>query len=398
MSFVQVSETNDNDKEVVDLPLEKDGTLLLSTLHAQYPDACGLKYVAPDNGRTRALRLADDKLHPPTDDGWGDIVYFCSFNKDNGQKRKLNEEFESDVERASKEPKSEATSTAWKNRDLLVLGLPWKTTDEDLESYFSKYGELRMAQIKKTTDGRSRGFGFIRFKEQESQVRSMLDSHVINGRRCEIKIPNIKDAFINEAPKKIFVGQLTESITQEDLEDYFKKFGDIVEVFVPRPFKGIAFVSFTKPDAALTALDQDHTIKDIRLSVSVAMPKDKDQRSRGGRNSGGGGGSGGNPYGGRMRGSRDSYNSRDHYYDNGGWDDYDRSSYSDRYRNSRYDRKPYDSGRSYNSGQVWRKNEYSDSSSVSQSKDVGGQFDPNLVAAVVEKTVRGVIGNMSKYE
>jgi len=132
------------------------------------------------------------------------------------------------------------------------------------------------------------------------------------------------------------------------------------------------------------------------------MPKDKDQRSRGGggRNSGGGGGgNGGNPYGGRMRGSRDSYNSRDHYYDNGGWDDYDRgSSYSDRYRNSRYDRKPYDSGRSYNSGQVWRKNEYSDSSSVSQSKDVGGQFDPNLVAAVVEKTVRGVIGNMSKYD
>lgn len=66
---------------------------------------------------------------------------------DNGQKRKLNEEFESDVERASKEIKSEATSTAWKNRDLLVLGLPWKTTDEDLESYFSKYGELRMAQV-----------------------------------------------------------------------------------------------------------------------------------------------------------------------------------------------------------------------------------------------------------
>lgn len=196
------------------------------------------------------------------------------------------------------------------------------------------------------------------------------------------------------------MGQLTENISQEDLEDYFKKFGDIVEVFVPRPFKGIAFVSFTKPDAALTALDQDHTIKDVRLSVSVAMPKDKDQRSRGGRSGGGGGGGGGggNPYGGRMRGSRDSYNSRDHYYDNGGWDDYDRGSYSDRYRNSRYDRKPYDSGRSYNSGQVWRKNEYSDSSSVSQSKDVGGQFDPGLVAAVVEKTVSRVIGNMSKYE
>lgn len=88
MSFVQVSETNDGggggDAEVVDLPLEADSTLLLSTLHAQYPDACGLKYVAPDNGRTRAVRLADNKLHPPSgDDGWGDVVYFCSFNKGN---------------------------------------------------------------------------------------------------------------------------------------------------------------------------------------------------------------------------------------------------------------------------------------------------------------------------
>lgn len=186
------------------------------------------------------------------------------------------------------------------------------------------------------------------------------------------------------------MGQLTESITQEDLEEYFKKFGDIVEVFVPRPFKGIAFVSFTKSDAALTALDQDHIIKDIRLSVSVAMPKDKDQR-RGSRNGGG------TPYGSRMRGSRDSYNNRDHYYDNGGWDDFDRGGYSDRrYSNSRYDRKSYDNGRSYNSGQVWRKNDYSDSPG-SQSKDVS-QIDPNLVAAVVEKTMRGVIGNMSKYE
>lgn len=89
MSFVQVSETSDcggggDAAEVVDLPLEADDTLLLSTLHAQYPDACGLKYVAPDNGRTRAVRLADNKLHPPSgDDGWGDVVYFCSFNKGN---------------------------------------------------------------------------------------------------------------------------------------------------------------------------------------------------------------------------------------------------------------------------------------------------------------------------
>ena len=30
--------------------------------------------------------------------------------------------------------------------DLIVLGLPWKTTDADLEQYFSQYGELDMSE------------------------------------------------------------------------------------------------------------------------------------------------------------------------------------------------------------------------------------------------------------
>ncbi|XP_050439231.1 TAR DNA-binding protein 43-like [Adelges cooleyi] len=349
MSFVQVSDTNDGDREIVDLPLEEDGTLLLSTLQAQYPDACGLKYVAPDNGRTRALRLANDKLHPPNEEGWGDIVYFCSFNKDNGQKRKLDEEIESDVERAPKEQKSEAKSKAWKNRDLLVLGLAWQTTDEDLESYFSTYGEMRLAQVKKTADGRSRGFGFIRFKERESQVRAMLDSHVINGRRCELKFPNMKDPIVNEE-KRIFIEKLTESITQEDLEEYFKQFGDIVEVCIPRPFKNIGYVSFAKSDDALTTLDQVHIIKDVRLGVSIALPRGSARRFCGS--------GGSNNYNSRMRECRDHYSSRVCYYN--GLDDYDRGIYFNRYRDNPFDR----------------------------------IVDPNLVAAVVERTVRGVIGNI----
>ena len=31
--------------------------------------------------------------------------------------------------------------------DLIVLGLPWKSTEEDLRSYFSQFGELLMVQV-----------------------------------------------------------------------------------------------------------------------------------------------------------------------------------------------------------------------------------------------------------
>ena len=32
--------------------------------------------------------------------------------------------------------------------DLIVLGLPWKTSEQDLRAYFETFGELLMAQVK----------------------------------------------------------------------------------------------------------------------------------------------------------------------------------------------------------------------------------------------------------
>ena len=31
--------------------------------------------------------------------------------------------------------------------DLIVLGLPWKTSEQDLRVYFENFGELLMAQV-----------------------------------------------------------------------------------------------------------------------------------------------------------------------------------------------------------------------------------------------------------
>lgn len=35
-----------------------------------------------------------------------------------------------------------------KTSDLIVLGLPWKTTEQDLKDYFSTFGEVIMVQVK----------------------------------------------------------------------------------------------------------------------------------------------------------------------------------------------------------------------------------------------------------
>jgi len=76
--YIQV--TDDEQDEPIEMPIEDDGCLLLSTLAAQFPGACGLKYRNPETGGMRAIRLCEGKLHPP-DDMWGSTVYVAVFPK-----------------------------------------------------------------------------------------------------------------------------------------------------------------------------------------------------------------------------------------------------------------------------------------------------------------------------
>ncbi|KAL6431643.1 hypothetical protein ACFW04_007291 [Cataglyphis niger] len=77
--------------------------------------------------------------------------------------------------------------------DLIVLGLPWKTTEQNLREYFETFGEVLMAQVKKDAkSGQSKGFGFIRFGSYESQLRCLAQRHMIDGRWCDVKVPNSK--------------------------------------------------------------------------------------------------------------------------------------------------------------------------------------------------------------
>ena len=76
--YLQVAEKEGD--EPVEIPSEDDGTLLLSTLAAQFPGACGLKYRNPQTGNFRGVRLNEGYLYPP-EGTWGDIVYAVVFPK-----------------------------------------------------------------------------------------------------------------------------------------------------------------------------------------------------------------------------------------------------------------------------------------------------------------------------
>lgn len=79
IEYLQVAE--DEGEEPIELPIEDDGTLLLSTLSAQFPGAVGLKFKAPESKTYRGVRLTDGRLHPPPEGGWGLLIFYCVFPK-----------------------------------------------------------------------------------------------------------------------------------------------------------------------------------------------------------------------------------------------------------------------------------------------------------------------------
>lgn len=72
-SYITVAEEEGD--EPIELPSEEDGTLLLTTLSAQFPGACGLKFRNPDTRAWRGVRLSEGRLYQPADTGWGTHVY-----------------------------------------------------------------------------------------------------------------------------------------------------------------------------------------------------------------------------------------------------------------------------------------------------------------------------------
>ncbi|PVD36397.1 hypothetical protein C0Q70_03379 [Pomacea canaliculata] len=278
--FIQVLE--DVNDEPIEIPSESDGTLLLTTLSAQFPGACGLKYKS-ETGAYRGIRLADGVLYPP-DGVWGNHQYLAVFPK-NQNKRKGEDGLAENPAAKTKRLDQNKCS------DLIVLGLPWKSTEDDLKNYFGQFGDLLLVQVKRDArTGQSKGFGFIRFATYEAQMKCMAQRHMIDGRWCDVTIPNSKEGQNQMMNRKVFIGRCTEDISADDLRNYFSNFGEVVDVFIPKPFRAFAFVTFSDAEVAQSLCGEDHIINGTSVHISNAAPKSFD-KSGGAKGGFGGGGS-----------------------------------------------------------------------------------------------------------
>lgn len=81
-----------------------------------------------------------------------------------------------------------------------------------------------------------------------------------------------------EYSQKVYVGRCSEDLTDDDLRTYFCQFGEVTDVFIPRPFRAFAFVTFASPEVAHNLCGDDHIIKGTSVHISSATPKSAEQR------------------------------------------------------------------------------------------------------------------------
>lgn len=141
-----------------------------------------------------------------------------------------------------------------------------KTIDQKaLQDTFSTFGNIISCKIVTDDSGQSKGYGFVQYDSEEGaqkaieQLNGMLlnDKQVYVGpflRKQERVLATDKSKFTN-----VYVKNLAESTSEEDLKKIFGEFGEITSVVVMRDGDGnskcFGFINFENADAAARSVE-----------------------------------------------------------------------------------------------------------------------------------------------
>ncbi|KAL7262367.1 hypothetical protein ACSBR1_000697 [Camellia fascicularis] len=211
---------------------------------------------------------------------------------------------------------------------LFVGGISRETTEDTLTDHFGRYGAIVGSVIARDRNtGSARGFGFVSFSDSSAVDKALQDSHTILERTVEVKkaIPRSEQHQNQQQnkglsrngrsnsrssdqfrTKKIFVGGLAASLTEEEFKNYFEKFGRITDVVVmhdnvtSRP-RGFGFITFDSEDAAEDVMKKSfHELSGKLVEVKRAVPKEGNNNSNN------------NGYNPRVGSGRDTFNNYQH--------------------------------------------------------------------------------------
>ncbi|KAF8822327.1 hypothetical protein IE077_003981 [Cardiosporidium cionae] len=175
---------------------------------------------------------------------------------------------------------------------IFVGGLGRNSTQDSLREHFQQFGNVVDASviIDKIT-GRSRGFGFATFDSEEAVKCSLDTKHYIDGVAVDVRnaVPReeAKESVPYDTidqPGRVFVGGLSDEITEEIFREHFSQFGTLKssnlmydkDNHCPR---GFGFVIYENPADADKSLGE-HELLGRNCEAKKALPRPLYNRNR----------------------------------------------------------------------------------------------------------------------
>ncbi|XP_042470708.1 polyadenylate-binding protein 2-like isoform X1 [Zingiber officinale] len=150
--------------------------------------------------------------------------------------------------------------------NVFIKNLDKTINNKALHEIFSSFGSILSCKIVTDTFGQSKGYGFVQFDREEAaqSAISKLNGALMNDKPVYVGPFVRKQERENSADKtkftNVFVKNLSESTTKEDLENIFGKYGKITSAVVMIEEDGkskcFGFVNFDDPDAAALAVQE----------------------------------------------------------------------------------------------------------------------------------------------
>ncbi|KAI1270097.1 hypothetical protein F5Y18DRAFT_3498 [Xylariaceae sp. FL1019] len=148
---------------------------------------------------------------------------------------------------------------------------------ESLRDYFSQFGEVTECTVMRDgSTGRSRGFGFLTFRDPKTVNIVMVKEHFLDGKLIDPKRAIPRDE--QEKTSKIFVGGVSQDTTENEFKDYFAQFGRVVDATLMmdkdtgRP-RGFGFVTFENEVGVEACLNTPLEIHGKAIEVKKAQPR-----------------------------------------------------------------------------------------------------------------------------
>ncbi|XP_055810987.1 polyadenylate-binding protein 2-like isoform X1 [Solanum dulcamara] len=149
--------------------------------------------------------------------------------------------------------------------NIFIKNLDKSIDNKALHDTFSSFGNILSCKIATDSNGQSKGYGFVQFDNEES-AQGAIDK--LNG-----MLMNDKQVYVGHFLRKqeresttgmakfnnVYVKNLAESATDDELKNVFGEFGSITSAVVMRDAdgksKGFGFVNFENADDAAKAVE-----------------------------------------------------------------------------------------------------------------------------------------------